>query len=101
MPKTKVVNITKTKDFDVYIGRAGQGHDGYFGNPFRDEGRAKSIKLFKDYALRKIKTDPEYKERIRELHGKTLGCFCKPRDCHGDVLAEIADRLAMEESIFD
>jgi len=32
--KTVVVNIYQ-EQFDVYIGRAGRGEDGYFGNPFR------------------------------------------------------------------
>ena len=32
--QTVVVNIYK-EQFDVYIGRAGRGQDGYFGNPFR------------------------------------------------------------------
>jgi len=27
----------------------------------------------------------------RELRGKILGCHCKPKACHGDILAEIAD----------
>ena len=27
-----------------------------------------------------------------ELKGKTLGCWCKPDPCHGDVLAELADK---------
>lgn len=30
---------------------------------------------------------------LHELKGKTLACFCKPKDCHGDVLAEMADAL--------
>ena len=30
---------------------------------------------------------------LHELKGKTLGCWCKPRWCHGDVLAELADRV--------
>ena len=30
---TTVVNLFKNK-YDVYIGRAGKGQDGYFGNPF-------------------------------------------------------------------
>lgn len=33
MTETTVVNI-KTDSYDVYIGRAGHGHSGYFGNPF-------------------------------------------------------------------
>ena len=32
--QTVVVNINK-EQFDIYIGRAGRGEDGYFGNPFR------------------------------------------------------------------
>ena len=32
--RTRVVNI-REEDYDVYIGRAGRGMDGYFGNPFR------------------------------------------------------------------
>jgi hypothetical protein len=27
-----------------------------------------------------------------EIKGKTLGCWCKPEACHGDVLAELADK---------
>jgi hypothetical protein len=27
-----------------------------------------------------------------ELKDKTLGRWCKPEACHGDILAEIADR---------
>jgi hypothetical protein len=26
---------------------------------------------------------------LDELEGKTLGCFCKPEPCHGDVLLEL------------
>ena len=26
-----------------------------------------------------------------ELKDKTLGCFCKPKPCHGDLLVELAD----------
>ena len=36
MGRTRVVNIRK-ETCDVYIGRAGYGKDGYFGNPFRLE----------------------------------------------------------------
>ena len=30
---TTVVNINRGEEYDVYIGRGGQGQDGYFGNP--------------------------------------------------------------------
>jgi hypothetical protein len=27
---------------------------------------------------------------LHELKNKTLVCFCKPKACHGDILAELA-----------
>ena len=103
MPKTKVVNIKNGDQFDVYIGRPGNGHDGYFGNPFTTppHTRNKSIQLFEQYALDRINSDPEYKQKVKELYGKTLGCFCKPKACHGDVLVKLTKQINMEYSVFD
>jgi hypothetical protein len=28
---------------------------------------------------------------LHELEGKTLGCFCKPLACHGDVLKDLVE----------
>lgn len=28
------------------------------------------------------------------MQGKTLGCFCKPHPCHGDIIKEYLDRMA-------
>ena len=87
---TSAVNI-RFSDYDVYIGRAGQGKDGYFGNPFRlktSEQRGATIERYKKYFYDRMETDPEFKRRVHELKGKTLGCFCKPGACHGDVIAE-------------
>ena len=39
----------------------------------------------------RIQNDPEFKRRVEELRGKTLGCFCKPKDCHGDIIASWLD----------
>jgi hypothetical protein len=27
------------------------------------------------------------------LKGKVLGCFCKPKECHGDILVELVEKL--------
>lgn len=92
---TNVVNI-RTSGYDVYIGRAGKGQDGYFGNPFRlraSESRGATIERYKEYFYERLETDPEFKDRIHELQGKTLGCFCKPYACHGDVIAEYLNNL--------
>lgn len=98
---TRVVNINR-EPYDVYIGRAGKGQDGYFGNPIQfnekcpecgrihkdnSTGREELVECYRYWFWRKIKNDPEFKRRIEELKGKTLGCFCKPKPCHGDIIA--------------
>ena len=87
---TKVVNM-KYEAYDVYIGRAGRGQDGYFGNPFIlqvGESRGSSLDKYRVYFHERLTTDSEFRKRILELKGKTLGCFCKPYPCHGDIIAE-------------
>ena len=93
--KTKVVNL-KNEKYDVYIGRAGRGQDGYFGNPFimsAGQSREASLEKYRDYFYNRLKTDAEFRKRINGLRGKTLGCFCKPYPCHGDVIAEYLNSL--------
>lgn len=48
-----------------------------------------SLALYKIYVL----NNEELMNSIEELKGKTLGCWCKPNRCHGDVLIEILDDL--------
>ncbi len=94
MNKTTVVNIRRN-EYDVYIGRAGHGEDGMFGNPFsamRDGGREKAIALYREYFYNRIQTDPEFARQISELKGKRLGCFCAPKSCHGHVIVEYLER---------
>jgi hypothetical protein len=91
---TRVVHCKK-EPYDVYIGR---GRGSPFGNPYsHQEGtlakfkvgsRAEAIQKFREYALQ----DPALLQQIKGLKGKVLGCWCKPQDCHGDVIAEICDR---------
>lgn len=93
--KTTVVNIRKDK-YDVYIGRAGHGQDGYFGNPIRlmsHMSRGATIDTYRAYFLGRLKNDLEFKRRVLELRGKVLGCFCKPHVCHGDVIADYLNSL--------
>ena len=90
---TTVVNI-RLSEYDVYIGRAGHGHDGYFGNPFsgvRDGGRERAVSLYREYFLKRLLSDPEFARRTMELKGKRLGCFCAPKLCHGNVIADYLD----------
>lgn len=106
MKRTTVVNLRRD-DFDVYIGRAGMGCDGYFGNPFRcREPCARcghvhmtvgsTIPCFKAYFYERLASDPEFKERVEALRGKVLGCFCKPKPCHGDIIAKYLNEGSMK-----
>jgi hypothetical protein len=85
-----VVHCKKSK-FDIYIGRPS-----IWGNPFvigKDGTREDVVRKFREYILsNKILMD-----KIWELKGKTLGCFCSPESCHGDVLSEIANNIIYNE----
>ncbi len=97
---TKVINIYNQKDYDVYIGRGDSGNKhiqntppkerGWLGNPFtlENHSRKESIKKFKKVFLEKIEESKEFEKAVRDLKGKTLACFCKPKPCHGDVIKE-------------
>lgn len=92
---TQVVNIRQSS-YDVYIGRAGKGLDGYFGNPFRLDPTAKkgsTLEEYKAYFYNRFETDPLFKKNIQALKGLHLGCFCKPNPCHGDIIKEYLDSL--------
>jgi hypothetical protein len=93
--RTVVVNIHK-EPFDVYIGRVGRGQDGYFGNPFRighGISREDAVKRFQRYFADRIEKDSEFRRRILALKGRRLGCFCKPKACHGDVIADWLNKM--------
>lgn len=106
--RATVVNIHETSAYDVYVGRAGHGHDGYYGNPCIRNAKCPvcrgvhstpggTVDCFEEYARERIASDPEYKQRVAALHGKVLGCFCKPgHRCHGQVLAQLAAELNEE-----
>lgn len=101
---TQVVNLRRSA-YDVYIGRAGHGHDGRFGNPVR-VGRpcpicgethrevGSTLFCYDLYLTLRVTLDDTFREAVRGLAGKRLGCFCAPAPCHGDTLAEMADQLA-------
>jgi hypothetical protein len=91
MKQTTVINIKERQPGDVYIGRAGHGESGYYGNPFPEKegfSRADSIAAFKRYFEARVEEDEQFRARVLELAGKRLACFCAPKRCHGDVIAK-------------
>lgn len=81
---TRVVHHKK-EDYDVFIGRPS-----VWGNPFKvgeDGTRAEVIEKYREWILK----NPRLLGKLDEIRGKVLGCWCKPYECHGDVLADLAD----------
>jgi len=110
--KTIVVNLTKDS-YDMYIGRGIEyhthmmaegiepGEEGWLGNPHpigwcdrckKYHTRDQCIEKFKEDFYIKIKSDPNFKMMVLSLKGKRLGCYCKPKTCHGDVIKEWIER---------
>lgn len=82
---TTVVHCKKHR-YDTYIGRGSP-----WGNPFiigQDGTREEVIEKYRQWVL----TQPNLMLNLHLLKGKTLGCWCKPKACHGDVLKELADQ---------
>lgn len=90
MPNTGVVHCRHER-FDVYIGRPSK-----WGNPFKLTSERQRDELIEKYRMWLLK-QPELIAALSEIQGKTLGCWCKPKRCHGDVLAELADSLRRDD----
>lgn len=82
----------KREASDVYIGRPSK-----WGNPFvvgRDGARGECIEKYRTWIL----TQHTLLNDLEELRGKTLGCWCAPNPCHGDVLVELLRKTNMSDS---
>lgn len=129
--KTTVVNRTDY-DADTYIGRKKQGdaikhlsnstpdEPGWLGNPavmeanvkpiHREQGdivivpdREAAVAFFERVFKQHIAVDIEFREAVHALEGDRLGCWCKPKACHGDVIARYlnGDRTEWHEADTD
>ncbi|MDO6718683.1 DUF4326 domain-containing protein [Psychrosphaera sp. 1_MG-2023] len=95
---TRVINIKRETKYQSekstpsyeYIGRGS-----YWGNPYsmfeEGEDREEVIRKYKyDFDFEKF--PKKEKKEVFKLAGKRLGCFCKPDNCHGDVLADFLNQ---------
>lgn len=81
-----VVVNRRYSNYDIYIGRPSR-----WGNPFKigaDGTRQQVIDKYREWVVKQ----PELMAALHELRGKRLGCWCKPRACHGDVLVELLEQ---------
>lgn len=95
---TEVVN-KRDRLYDVYIGRGS-----IWGNPFTHiqhgtkaefvvHSRDEAIDKYEHYIRDKLQNNPELWQELQKLEGKVLGCFCKPKRCHGDILVKILEEI--------
>jgi hypothetical protein len=86
----KVVNKYK-EPYTVYIDRGSK-----WGNPYshldgtkakyKVNSREEAIESYRSWLWNEIKLGNITKEDLLSLDGQVLGCYCKPKSCHGDVL---------------
>ena len=99
-----VVNV-RHDAYDVYVGRASRGAPacaecdpewgaaGQWGNEFimRDGSNAERERVVGAHRASLLR-DASRVARVRSaLAGRRLGCWCSPRRCHADTLAEVAN----------
>ena len=84
----------------VYIGRGS-----VFGNPVvigkvcpicgeTHKIGGSTLLCYRQYFDMRLSNEIGFIEKVRELRGKKLVCFCKPKPCHGDIIAEWVDEDA-------
>ena len=114
MNKTESVNIRFQK-CDVYCGRGKGGNIpseigiyGWLGNPIKlntncnicgkiHEKGGDTLNCYEIYLRKKIKESIEWKEMfIKSCLNKKLGCFCKPRPCHTDIMIKVLNEIIQE-----
>lgn len=80
----------KRGTYDVYIGRPSK-----WGNPYRigpDGTREDVIRKYEEH----VRSSKILMRALPELSGKTLGCWCCPKPCHGEVLLKLLKELGYE-----
>jgi len=93
----EVINIGRAEGGDAHMANTDPGTRGWIGNPFRvDEseryGRLNAVIRFRNAFRERVRSDDRFHERVGNLSGNVLACWCVPRLCHGDIiLAYLSD----------
>lgn len=86
---TTVVNRDRGDEYDVYIGRGTIWGNPYPVGPLEGQHtREDAIELYRRDFLKRLETEPDFRQGLMGLRGYRLACFCKPLACHGDVIAD-------------
>lgn len=103
----KVVHCKK-EPYDVYIGRPGP-----YGNKYSHKAiettcaeewkptREECIAAYERDLRTLLELEPDFviNEFLRPIAGKTLGCWCAPKPCHGDVLIKLCKELGLLDGL--
>jgi hypothetical protein len=94
----------KDTNNNVYIGRKGivfinnvrfPKQDSIWCNPFKidkNNNREQVLEKYEKYIIERLEKDDDLKEKLKELKGKQLGCWCCPEKCHGDILRKLIEK---------
>jgi hypothetical protein len=66
------------------------------GNPFRitaSQNRDIVLRKFEVYARDRILRDYAWRQRVKDLRGKRLFCYCFPLLCHGNILEKLCKEI--------
>ena len=101
----KVVRLLRkggkiVQDCDVYIGRSVKRggwnlEASIWANPFKRTPYVpgSTLAAYEKY----VRSSTVLMNEIPSLVGKTLGCWCKPNPCHGDVLVKLVNEHLQTE----
>lgn len=64
-----------------------------WGNPFELPADGDRDTVIRNYEQHYLPYKPSLLDRLHQLKGKALGCWCAPEPCHGDILKNGADEL--------
>lgn len=103
---SKMCNVVhhNKQPYDIYIGRPSK-----WGNPYTHKSdstraeyqvptRKEAIEKYREYIL--FGEGQFLLKDLHELQDKVLGCWCKPKSCHGDILIELVKKYVPKENTF-
>ena len=101
---TTVIN-KRARSFEPNANQRYIGRGSIWGNPFTHlplsrtkaqfqvKTEEESIVCFESWFRERLSNDLNLRQKLLELDGHELVCYCKPAPCHGDVLIKLIEEL--------
>lgn len=79
----------------VFIdGKRFPAKDSLWANPYKGDN---VVNKYENYIRKRLLKGPLLVKCLLALEGKRLGCWCKPKQCHGDVLLKLISEYKQTE----